>query len=288
MTLSARIVFCLALAGLLPACSGHKQTLTTSVPPVRKPAIVHRVYVNPDLQWVRPLRYQGEQWTLNKVVQTYSDYIEHKFNYYFTEAKISYPPKEIVFVALKQEKKLELWARDDGEFRFIREYFIMAASGDSGPKLKQGDRQVPEGVYRIVDLNPNSHYHLSMKLDYPNEFDRIHARREGRKEPGGDIYIHGKSASIGCLALGDASIEELFVLVAKVGIDKVKVVIAPHDPRVYPLNAYSDQLPSWTPELYSMITREIFALPARGKAVRTDLFAKPYANSSSKPFINSK
>jgi murein L,D-transpeptidase YafK len=80
---------------------------------------------------------------------------------------VSYPPREVTFIALKQEKKLELWARNSGEFRFIRDYDIQAASGVAGPKLRQGDRQVPEDIYRIAGLNPNSHYHLSMKLNYP-------------------------------------------------------------------------------------------------------------------------
>ena len=72
---------------------------------------------------------------------------------------------------------------------------------------------MPEGVYRIVALNPNSSYHLSMKLDYPTEFDLSKARAEGRTRPGSDIFIHGKAVSIGCVAVGDDAIEEIFVLV---------------------------------------------------------------------------
>jgi murein L,D-transpeptidase YafK len=117
-----------------------------------------------------------------------------------------------------------------GKFHLIRDYYIQVASGGAGPKLRQGDRQVPEGIYRIVKLDPNSHYHLSMKLNYPNEFDLLHARQDGRKAPGSNILIHGKAVSIGCLAMGDEAIEELFVLTEHVGVEKVKVVIAPHDP----------------------------------------------------------
>ena len=172
---------------------------------------------------------------------------------------------------MKQEKRLELWARDSGEFRFIRDYYIQAASGVAGPKLRQGDRQVPEGIYRIVELNPNSHYHLSMKLNYPNGFDLLHARREGRSAPGSDILIHGKAVSIGCLAMGDEAIEELFVLTEHVGVENVKVVIAPHDPRAYPLKADSKTLPKWTPELYAIISREIKALSPALKPAKTGL-----------------
>lgn len=177
---------------------------------------------------------------------------------YFAKAKVAYPPKEVILLALKEEKKLEVWARGDGEYRFIRDYAIQAASGKAGPKLRQGDKQVPEGIYRIVGLNPNSHYHLSMKLDYPNEFDLYHAEQEGRYDPGSDIFIHGKAASIGCLAMGDEAIEELFVLTAKAGKENVKVVIAPRDFRRHPPESLqSGDLPEWSPELYDIISREI-------------------------------
>jgi murein L,D-transpeptidase YafK len=99
-----------------------------------------------------------------------------------------------------------------------------------GPKLREGDRQVPEGVYRIASLNPNSRFHLSMEVNYPNDFDRAMAAKDGRVNLGGQIFIHGGTASIGCLAMGDAVIERLFVLVARVGRENVRVVIAPGEP----------------------------------------------------------
>lgn len=211
------------------------------------------------------------EWTVNDVLQAYGKNAVDKIGYYFKKAGVIYPPREVTFIAYKQEKKLELWARNTGDFRLIRDYFIMAASGDAGPKLRQGDRQVPEGIYRITDLNPNSHYHLSMKLNYPNEFDLVHAELDGRTELGSDIFIHGKDASVGCLAVGDAAIRELFVLTAQVGVANVKVVIAPHDPRNYPLEANSEELPPWTSELYAMISREIEAVSHRTKTLHSRL-----------------
>ena len=80
-------------------------------------------------------------------------------------------------------------------------------------KLREGDRQVPEGLYRLIGRNPNSNYHLSMKLDYPNSYDPRHAKREGRSNPGSNIFIHGKSLSVGCLAMSGEAIEAFFVLV---------------------------------------------------------------------------
>ena len=179
---------------------------------------------------------------------------------YFRKASVAYPPREIVLIAIKDERKMELWARDSGQFKFVRSYNIKAASGMRGPKLRQGDRQVPEGIYRISRLNPNSNYHLSMKVDYPNEFDLAQADYDGRENLGGDIFIHGKNVSAGCLAMGDAAIEELFVLAAQVGTDNIKVVIAPSDPRLRPLDASLPHLPYWTSELYQRISHEIFAI----------------------------
>lgn len=201
-----------------------------------------------------------ERRTVDDVIQQYGPFAAEQLKPHFRRAGVAYPPREVVLAAFKAERVLELWARDDGEFRLIREYPVLAASGTAGPKLRQGDKQVPEGIYRIEGLNPNSHYHLSMKLNYPNEFDGYHAEQDGRDNPGSDIFIHGKDVSVGCLAIGDAAIEELFVLVAQTGHDHVSVVIAPHDPRLVPLRADREWLPEWTPELYAAIDRELAKL----------------------------
>ena len=261
-----KIIAGLALTGLLGGCSGHKPATTAaSTITIKRQAQAERK------KYYIPSPKLPGQWTVEDILQAYGANVTGKLNYYFTKAKVSYPPREVTLIALKQEKKLELWARDSGEFRFIRDYYIMAASGVAGPKLRQGDRQVPEGIYRIEELNPNSHYHLSMKINYPNEFDFFHAVQERRANPGSDIFIHGRTASIGCLAMGDEAIEELFVLTAQVGAENVKVVIAPHDPRTYPLEADSEELPEWTPELYSIISREIEALSPVVKSAKTGL-----------------
>ena len=175
----------------------------------------------------------------------------------FTKLGIAYPPKSIVLVGLKQERVLEVWVSGDGKkHQLLKTYPILGASGVLGPKLREGDRQVPEGLYRVELLNPNSLYHLSLRVNYPNEFDLKHARAEGRTKPGGDIMIHGKTASIGCLAMGDPAIEELFVLAAETGIEKVDIILSPVDFRNQKLPEQKQPLPAWTTELY----REIQAL----------------------------
>ena len=193
--------------------------------------------------------------TSEEVVQLYGKRARAKIMPYFTKAKISYPPKKVTLLAMKEEKLLEVWASNGGDYAFIRAYNIQKLSGKEGPKLREGDRQVPEGKYNIVGLNPNSSYHLSMKLNYPNEFDLLHAKNEDRTEPGTNIFIHGKSVSIGCLAMGDKTIEELFVLSKDVGINNLTVVISPYDPRVKGLTYLGKPQPKWVGELYMQIEK---------------------------------
>lgn len=164
-------------------------------------------------------------------------------------------PERLTLIGLKEEKQLELWVRHAGEWHFVHSYPVLAASGGAGPKLRQGDLQVPEGIYRIPFLNPNSAYHLSMKLDYPNAFDRERAASDGRTNLGGDIFIHGKAASIGCLAIGDPAIEELFTVVADVGREKVSVIVAPRDLRRHPAPDLTS--PAWVKDLHAKVAEAL-------------------------------
>jgi murein L,D-transpeptidase YafK len=179
----------------------------------------------------------------------------------FREVGVTYPPKKLVFVGLKQERQLEIWVSDGShDLRYLKSYPILAASGTSGPKLKEGDRQVPEGLYKIESLNPNSRFHLALRVNYPNDFDKEHARSDGRTNLGGDIMIHGGAASIGCLAMGDPAAEDLFVVAAETGIKNISVILTPVDFRVRELPADSQSAPSWTPELYIEIKTALVPL----------------------------
>jgi hypothetical protein len=172
----------------------------------------------------------------------------------FAAASAVWPPAEMTLVAIKDEKALELYARPvGGVWKHIHRYPVLAASGASGPKLRKGDMQVPEGVYGISLLNPNSKFHVSMRVDYPNAFDRRMAAKDGRKELGGDIMIHGKNVSKGCLAVGDAAAEELFVLASRTGLPKVKLVVAPTDFRRYGIPDPAAGQPAWVPKLYTEV-----------------------------------
>jgi len=147
------------------------------------------------------------------------------------EAKgFSYPLKSFTLLAIKDASLLQLFGHDaSGRAVHIKDYAVLAESGTLGPKLREGDGQIPEGIYKVTFLNPNSLYHLSLRLDYPNEFDRKMAARDGRTKLGGDIMIHGKDVSIGCIAVGDPAIEEIFCLAARSGVQNIKVLIVPTD-----------------------------------------------------------
>lgn len=199
--------------------------------------------------------------TVDDVVAKYGPAARQRLEPHFRRAGVAYPPREIAFLVFKQERRVALWARDTGGWRYIRAYPIFAASGHAGPKLREGDYQVPEGVYRIEHLNPMSSYHLSMKVNYPNGFDRRMAARDGRTRLGGDIFIHGKDVSIGCVALGDRAIEELFTLVARTGHHRVRVLIAPNDIRVRRAVMHPSA-PRWTADLYRTISNALAPFPA--------------------------
>jgi murein L,D-transpeptidase YafK len=191
--------------------------------------------------------------TVAEVIEALDKKTEEDLSPLFINSGISYPPKSLALIAFKDTDILEIWAaNEDKQFKKIKEYPVLAASGKLGPKLMEGDRQVPEGLYKITGFNPNSSYHLSMKINYPNDFDLEHAKAEGRNSPGTNIFIHGKNASVGCLAMGDTAIEELFTLVYKTGKINTQVLISPSDPNRGKLITASES-PTWVTDLYNKI-----------------------------------
>lgn len=113
--------------------------------------------------------------------------------------------------AFKQEQVLEIWAKAKAEqnYKLIESYPFCANSGALGPKRKEGDRQIPEGFYYISHYNPKSNFLLSLKVNYPNDSDKILSDPE---QPGDDIYIHGGCQTVGCIPLTDDKIQEVYLL----------------------------------------------------------------------------
>ena len=134
----------------------------------------------------------------------------------FADAGVAFPPKQLLLRAYKKELELEVWASSTarGELTHVTTYGICAGSGKLGPKRQEGDYQVPEGFYKIQYLWPQSSYYLSMKVSYPNHSDKI--LTTNKQWPGSDIMIHGACASIGCLAMSDERIQELWAIASPV------------------------------------------------------------------------
>lgn len=109
----------------------------------------------------------------------------------------------------KRDYELELWMKKGERFILFATYPVCAFSGKLGPKLEQGDRQAPEGFYTVSrgQLNPNSRWHRSFNLGYPNAFDRAHHRT------GNYLMVHGGCASAGCYAMTNPVIDEIWRLV---------------------------------------------------------------------------
>jgi murein L,D-transpeptidase YafK len=177
-------------------------------------------------------------------------------------AGLSSVPREVALLAFKDSRQLALYARDEPAqpWQRVTTYAVQGASGGPGPKLREGDLQVPEGVYRVTLLNPNSRFHLSLRLDYPNQFDRQMALADGRDRLGGDVMIHGTAASIGCLAMGNDAAEDLFVLAAWVGIESMRVIISPTDFRGAHVQDPIVAAP-WAGNLYAMLRSELSNYP---------------------------
>ncbi len=146
----------------------------------------HVCAMAPKLNWEK---------AIDKAIIRYGLKTEPELISFFTKANVTYPPSDIAFLAFKQERKIELWARNSSQrWRFIHSYPLTAFSGRLGPKLKEHDRQIPEGIYRLVNFNPFSSMHLSMMINYPNSYDKLQAIKDGRRQLGNGIFIHGKSA----------------------------------------------------------------------------------------------
>ncbi len=177
----------------------------------------------------------------------------------------------MTIVVLKKERKVELHAPGWGD---PLSFDMTAFSGKLGPKLAEGDGQIPEGIYGIEYLNPNSHYHLSLKVSYPNDFDRARAAKEGRKNLGGDIMIHGSCVTIGCVPVGDDAIEDIFYLVHEIGKKNVKVIISPYDMRYGRHPELEKSKLRWYPKLCDIIAEELAKLPLQhgggGSAKKTE------------------
>jgi hypothetical protein len=202
-------------------------------------------------------------YTVQDRLQMHAPAVEQRLKERFVSAGLPYPPIELTYVAFKDTALLEVYSRatEASPWKRVLSYPILGMSGTQGPKLREGDMQVPEGLYQADFLNPNSRFHLSIKLNYPNAFDLAQAKAEGRTNPGSDIMIHGTAASIGCLAMGNQVAEDLFILAALSGKERVSIVVAPTDFRRTEMHAAAGR-PPWLTELYRNIKAALSQFPS--------------------------
>jgi murein L,D-transpeptidase YafK len=142
----------------------------------------------------------------------------------------------------KQESELEVWIKRGENFELFQTYPICKWSGQLGPKLKEGDGQSPEGFYEVTEkqLNPNSRYHLAMNIGFPNAFDIAQSRT------GSALMIHGSCVSVGCFAMTDAGIEDIYAIVEQAlsaGQKSIPVHIFPF--RMTDLNLTANAASPW-------------------------------------------
>ncbi|MBI2429100.1 MAG: L,D-transpeptidase family protein [Ignavibacteriales bacterium] len=136
-----------------------------------------------------------------------SDVVDSLLNKYIIQRSAL----NIFLRAFKSEKELELWGKNknDSKYRLITTYPFCETSGGLGPKRKEGDLQIPEGVYSINHFNPTSSFYLSLGINYPNASDAILGVKG---KLGGEIYIHGDCVTIGCIPITDDLMKELYVV----------------------------------------------------------------------------
>jgi murein L,D-transpeptidase YafK len=148
---------------------------------------------------------------------------------YFKNKNLTYSGFQLFIRAFKQEQVMEVWIKQKNAqtYSLLHTYEFCTSSGTLGPKRKEGDLQIPEGIYHINHFNPESNFYLSLGINYPNASDNI---LSDKTNPGGAIYIHGSCVTIGCIPLTDDKIKELYVLAVEArnnGQEKIPVHIFP-------------------------------------------------------------
>jgi len=172
--------------------------------------------------------FKTDQQKFQRVKEAYTEK-ESTISGYFQQKNLNFQGYHLFLRGFKKEMKLEVWVKEKGKdtYTLLTTYDFCSTSGHLGPKRKEGDLQIPEGVYTINHFNPVSNFHLSLGLNYPNASDAI---LSDKRHPGGSIYIHGNCVTIGCIPITDDKIKELYVMAVNAksgGQTKISVHIFP-------------------------------------------------------------
>jgi hypothetical protein len=200
--------------------------------------------------------------TVPEVMKAYGDTARAELKPKFAAADVAYPPRDMTWIGLKTEKLLECFARDrKGTMKKVLTFPIIGTSGIEGPKLHEGDKQIPEGFYDLTGFRPHVIAHIGLDVGYPNTEDKMHARVEHRKNLGGDIMIHGHWFSTGCLAMTDEPIEEIFTLAYDTGLKNIHLILAPCNLTKHKPDVDFKEQPKWLPALYARLTKAMKEFP---------------------------
>lgn len=147
----------------------------------------------------------------------------------FIKRKVRYGGFQLFLRSFKKEQLVEVWIKEASKdyYVLLHTYDFCTTSGTLGPKRREGDMQIPEGIYTINHFNPQSNFYLSLGIDYPNASDKL---LSDPVHPGGEIYLHGNCVTIGCIPLTDDKIKEIYVLAVEArsnGQEKIPVHIFP-------------------------------------------------------------
>lgn len=174
------------------------------------------------MAWFQSGSFKEVQLTHTRVKASYNEKWEVVKNY-FTSQKLAPDDFHVFIRGFKKEKELEVWIREKNKetYTLLTTYAFCSVSGQLGPKRKEGDLQIPEGIYHINHFNPTSNFYLSLGLNYPNASDRI---LSDRNQPGSAIYIHGNCVTIGCIPITDDKIKELYILAVEAKTNGQQVI----------------------------------------------------------------
>ncbi len=198
--------------------------------------------------------------TVAQALKKYGPDAKKRILPYLKNAEVDYPPKQIELVCLKDSNQLFVFARDGrGNRKKVKTYTLVSRSGEQGPKIKEGDLQVPEGFYKITALDAMTH--LAMWVNYPNRADMAHAKLDHRTNLGGYIQIHAGVFSTGCLVLNSDDMAELMLLGNETGCRNIALIIAPCNLLLKKPDVDLGKQPKWLPELYKELKTALADFP---------------------------
>ncbi len=158
--------------------------------------------------------------------------------------------KPVFIRIIKEERILELYVQEEPrQWRLLKTYPIAAMSGTIGPKTRESDRQAPEGFYRVYPaaMNPRSRFHLAFNIGYPNSYDKTLGRT------GSFIMVHGGTSSVGCFAMTDGLIEELYTLVQEAFLAGAEFVPV----QIYPFRMTAERMAAESRSIHSPFWQHI-------------------------------